>query len=249
MLTKFVSLPHILRLFSPGVFPFKNSLLFLPVYSLILYLSGTSIIDNPRVGILFICHSFYGGMWLFKDLLFPDKNFQIPCTLASVVIMITMLVSYYSPMFCLVYSDYCWGPVIFESPYWAFLGLLLWCVGVIFLYASDVQKYYQLKLNPVKLITQGFFRYSRHPNYFGEMLIYIAYGMMSGHAQSFYMVLWIWVAVFIPSIMNKEIRMSRYQQWATYKQTAWLLIPNFIQMLYDFPYIFTNYYEELNKIE
>ncbi|CAN0583287.1 unnamed protein product [Ectocarpus sp. 12 AP-2014] len=33
---------------------------------------------------------------------------------------------------------------------------------------ADCQKYYTLKLAPGKLITTGFFKYVRSPNYLGE---------------------------------------------------------------------------------
>lgn len=35
---------------------------------------------------------------------------------------------------------------------------------------SDCQKHFQLKYAPGKLITEGFFRYVRNPNYLGDVI-------------------------------------------------------------------------------
>lgn len=50
------------------------------------------------------------------------------------------------------------------------LGAVLWCVGFIFEIVGDWQLS-QFKKNPTnkgKIITNGLWRYTRHPNYFGE---------------------------------------------------------------------------------
>jgi steroid 5-alpha reductase family enzyme len=43
--------------------------------------------------------------------------------------------------------------------------------------AADAQKYFTLRLQP-GLITHGMFRYIRHPNYLGEMMIYGSFALM-----------------------------------------------------------------------
>lgn len=50
------------------------------------------------------------------------------------------------------------------------LGLLLWGIGFLFESIADWQLYSFLKnpLNKGKILTSGLWRYSRHPNYFGE---------------------------------------------------------------------------------
>lgn len=54
------------------------------------------------------------------------------------------------------------------------LALLLWFVGMFFESVSDFQLY-QFKKNPKnkgKILTQGLWKYTRHPNYFGECLVW-----------------------------------------------------------------------------
>jgi len=66
------------------------------------------------------------------------------------------------------------------------LATLLWLVGMYFETVSDYQLY-KFKKNPEnkgKILTRGLWRYSRHPNYFGECLVWWGYFMfaLSGHA-------------------------------------------------------------------
>ncbi len=62
----------------------------------------------------------------------------------------------------------------------AMLGLLIWLVGFGFEVVSDLQLE-QFRNKPKKkggIITSGLWRYSRHPNYFGESLLWIGVWIM-----------------------------------------------------------------------
>jgi len=66
------------------------------------------------------------------------------------------------------------------------LAALLWLVGMFFESVSDYQLY-QFKKNPEnkgKTFTQGLWKYSRHPNYFGEFLVWWGFFIfaLSDHA-------------------------------------------------------------------
>lgn len=54
--------------------------------------------------------------------------------------------------------------------YFLLIGLLIWCIGFYFEAMSDFQlKQFKLDANNKgKIMTKGLFKYSRHPNYFGE---------------------------------------------------------------------------------
>lgn len=61
-----------------------------------------------------------------------------------------------------------------SPPAWAWLGLALWAVGFLIESISDVQKY-RFKSNHEnrgRWIETGLWKYSRHPNYFGESLLW-----------------------------------------------------------------------------
>lgn len=51
-------------------------------------------------------------------------------------------------------------------------GLILWLIGFIIESTADAQKSAFKKVHPKRLITTGLWKFSRHPNYFGEMLVW-----------------------------------------------------------------------------
>jgi steroid 5-alpha reductase family enzyme len=51
-------------------------------------------------------------------------------------------------------------------------GSMVWLVGLIYETIADWQKTTFKMKNPTKLITSGLWKYSRHPNYFGELLVW-----------------------------------------------------------------------------
>lgn len=59
------------------------------------------------------------------------------------------------------------GQIIFYS----FVGLLVWVVGFYFETVSDLQMFYfkKDKSDKGKILNDGLWKYSRHPNYFGEV--------------------------------------------------------------------------------
>ncbi len=51
-------------------------------------------------------------------------------------------------------------------------GSAVWLLGLLYEAVADWQKTTFKKNNPSRLITSGLWKYSRHPNYFGEMLVW-----------------------------------------------------------------------------
>ena len=57
---------------------------------------------------------------------------------------------------------------------WAIAGVAMWLVGLVIEAVADAQKssFKGKEENRDRFITSGLWRYSRHPNYFGEMLVW-----------------------------------------------------------------------------
>ena len=57
---------------------------------------------------------------------------------------------------------------------WALAGATIWAVGLVIETAADAQKsaFKARDENRGRFISSGLWRYSRHPNYFGEMLVW-----------------------------------------------------------------------------
>lgn len=60
------------------------------------------------------------------------------------------------------------------SPF-AFLGVVIWLIGILIETFADLQKYRFINnpKNKGRWIESGLWKYSRHPNYFGEILLWI----------------------------------------------------------------------------
>ena len=100
-----------------------------------------------------------------------------------------------------------------------------WEMGVFFHFGSDMQKHATLTARPKELITTGFFRLSRNPNYFGELLIYLGFGLLAMH--------WLPIAIlagwvgggWIPRMVKKDRSLARYPEFSDYKRRTRMPVP------------------------
>lgn len=76
------------------------------------------------------------------------------------------------------------------------IGVMLWLVGFSFEVVADRQKsvFRNDESNEKAFITTGLWSYSRHPNYFGEMILWIGIAMIAAPV----LVGWQWVALISP---------------------------------------------------
>jgi steroid 5-alpha reductase family enzyme len=96
--------------------------------------------------------------------------------------------------------------------------------GVFLHFASDAQKYYTLK-HKTGLITEGFFAKCRNPNYLGEVLIYLAFSILTQHWLPF-LIQGLFIAmIFVPNMLKKDKSLSRYPEFAEYKENSGLFFP------------------------
>ena len=207
-----------------------------PAYLLMLIYYGVDLETNPRAVQLMIMHGTYGWTWLYKDLHFPDKAWNKPVTFVSGISFFLGLNLLWANMFCHIHPDIdmCPGGMIFKEWYYQHIGLLSFVWGMWWHYGSDCQKYYSLKYRPNQLVCNGFWAYTRHPNYLGEFLIYTGYFLTSGHAVPFYLTLGLFVTLFLPNILQKDAFVSRYPNYNLWKKNTGLIIPSLRMFLYDF---------------
>jgi protein-S-isoprenylcysteine O-methyltransferase Ste14 len=164
-------------------------------------------------------HGSYGLIWLLKDVVFPDPNWQKRITIAGGI-----------AAWLLVLGPYWLAPILIvtqraEAPPWLIgLCILVYALGVVVMIGSDAQKYFVLKERR-GLITNGFFGRVRHPNYLGEMMLYGSFAALSMHWAPWLILAWVWLGVFTPNMLRKEASMSRYPAWAAYKARSGFLLP------------------------
>ncbi|MFZ1487681.1 MAG: DUF1295 domain-containing protein [Candidatus Saccharimonas aalborgensis] len=110
------------------------------------------------------------------------------------------------------------------------VGLVLWVGGFIIESVADYQLRSHVAQKPGTLMTSGLWRYSRHPNYFGELVMWWGIACLSLSSPSW------WLAtigaatisiliIFISGIPPSEQRSSRYPNWNEYRRATSVLVP------------------------
>lgn len=163
-------------------------------------------------------HGTYGILWLLKDRLYPDKQWEqeVPLPLGLMGFGIVSL--YWVAPFILV-SSRAEPPLPLVAA-----AIAINILGVFLHYASDAQKYYTLKYKS-GLITEGFFARCRNTNYLGEILVYLPFAMLAMHWLPFVILGGFVAGLFVPNMLKKDKSLSRYPEFDAYKATSGLLIP------------------------
>ncbi|NKF23552.1 DUF1295 domain-containing protein [Solimonas sp. C16B3] len=171
-------------------------------------------------------HGSYGLCWLLKDLCFPDPNWQRRITLPSSVVALVGLGLYWSFGWLLI-SGVSQPRYPLPDGAWFCLCVSLCLLGSVLMIAADAQKFYTLRLRR-GLIDDGVFRYVRHPNYLGEMLVYASFALLVWHWFPVVVLAVVWLGLFAPNMAFKEASLSRYPQWAAYRRRSWCLVPGLL---------------------
>lgn len=166
-------------------------------------------------------HGTYGLLWLLKDRLYPDKQWEqeIPLSLGIFAFMLANL--YWVAPFILISSRTVPSLPLVSA------AISLNILGVFLHYVSDAQKYYTLKYRQ-GLITEGLFARCRNTNYLGEVLIYSSFAMLTQHWLPFLILFGFVAGIFIPNMLKKDQSLSRYPEFAAYKERSGLLLPRML---------------------
>jgi protein-S-isoprenylcysteine O-methyltransferase Ste14 len=178
---------------------------------------------STREWLYFALHGGYGLVWLIKDLAFPDPAWQKRITIGGALLSFVGVLGWYWLFGWLLISGAADATYPLPDAAWFGLCTLLCLLGCVVMIASDAQKYFVLRERS-GLITDGMFRYIRHPNYLGEIMVYASFAMMVWHWLPWLVLAWVWLGVFAVNMIVKEQRMSRHSGWTEYRsRTAWLV--------------------------
>jgi steroid 5-alpha reductase family enzyme len=121
---------------------------------------------------------------------------------------------------------------------WAVVGAAIWFIGLLIEAAADAQKsaFKAKNANRGRFITSGLWRYSRHPNYFGEMLVWwglfvFAVPFLDGAAFAvvigpvFITLLLLFVSGIPPLERSAEAKYGEDPAYREYKRRTSILVP------------------------
>jgi steroid 5-alpha reductase family enzyme len=175
--------------------------------------------QNPTAWVYLALHGTYGVLWVLKSRVFPDRQWEQPTSLAYGLVIWGGLSTYWVAAWLLTARGV-------QAPAW-YLGVCtsLNIFGVFFHYASDMQKYTALKLQPDRLITDGLLSRVRNMNYFGELLIYTGFALLAMHWLPLLILLAWNIFVWLPNMRRKDRILSSYPEFAAYKERTKFYIP------------------------
>lgn len=164
-------------------------------------------------------HGTYGFLWLIKDHIFPDKNWEQDVELhqACITIVPFLLGYWVSPY--LIIKNY-----VEAGNFRIFLSITSHTIGCVVMMASDTQKYFQLQEGK-KLITNGWFENSRNINYFGEILIYFPYVLLGNSIAPYLFLFVVWTVHFYQNMINKDFSLKGKEGGLEYIKNTNLLLP------------------------
>ncbi len=164
-------------------------------------------------------HGSYGFLWLLKDRMFPDKQWEQLVSVPYGIFVFLVLGLYWIAPWLLISQQIEPSAAIIAA------AVVLNMFGVMLHYGSDAQKYFTLKYKP-GLITEGFFARCRNTNYLGELLIYSGFGLLTVSWIGFIGITAFFIGAFIPNMIKKDKSLSRYPDFENYKKQSGLLFPN-----------------------
>lgn len=197
---------HFINLHKALTFPFILTLMF--------------IYQNFNFGawVYLALHGTYGLLWLLKDQIYPDKQWEQEISVGTGILGFVSVSLYWVAPFILISSG-SQPPLPLVAA-----AISLNIIGVFLAYTGDAQKYYTLKYHP-GLITEGFFARSRNTNYLGEILIYGSFAMLVQHWLPFLILAAFIAGIFIPNMIKKDRSLGRYPEFAEYKARSGILLP------------------------
>ncbi|MCX5951279.1 MAG: DUF1295 domain-containing protein [Cyanobacteria bacterium] len=163
-------------------------------------------------------HGTYGMLWLLKERIFPDRQWQQAIGWPQAIVMFVLLGLYWLAPFLLIASG-----ALPPLPLLAG-AIAINLLGVFLHFASDAQKHFVLQVRP-GLIEDGFFARCRNTNYLGEVLIYLSFAMLAMHWLPYAVLAAFGLAVFLPNMRKKDASLARYPGFNAYRDRSGLLWP------------------------
>lgn len=175
--------------------------------------------DQPGAWLYLALHGTYGILWVAKSRVFPDRSWEEHCGLAYGLLIWAGLSLYWVAPWLLISE----GVVV--PAWWSAACVATYAAGVFLHFSADMQKHTSLELRPGQLITSGLFHRVRNPNYLGELLIYVGFGLLAASWIPVAVIALFVAVVWLPNMWKKDRSLARYPEFEQYRARTWLFLP------------------------
>jgi len=175
--------------------------------------------DNPTAWVYLALHCTYGVLWVLKSRVFPDQTWEQKCSIWYGLYIWAGLSLYWAAPLIITSQS------VQVSAWYTAICISMYVLGVFLHFATDMQKHTALRLQPESLITDGLLKKSINMNYFGELLIYLGFGLLAYHWIPL-VVLGLFIGIiWFPNMRRKAKSLSRYAEYTAYRKSANYFIP------------------------
>ncbi|OUW78309.1 MAG: hypothetical protein CBD77_04800 [bacterium TMED217] len=190
---------------------------------LLMYIYGTW--DSVTSWVYLAIHGTYGILWIAKSILFPDATWERETSIWYGLYIWFGLTLYWASGW-IINSGYFNDGIPQDAPMWIIgLSISMFGIGVFLHFSSDMYKHTMLNQRPGKLIDSGIMSSCRNINYFGELIIYLSFAILSMHWLPFVVLALMIAIVWAPNMIKKDRSLSRYPDFDKYKKKSKLFIP------------------------
>jgi len=187
--------------------------------------------DNLIGWIYLSLHGTYGFLWITKSRFFPDKQWENKTSIwYGLFIWFGLSLYWIAPYLIITQKSILpfsmsIHPQYGLPPIYIFFCITLYVLGIFLHFASDMQKYVNLKLNPGHLIKDEMFKSLRNTNYLGELFIYLGFSLLATDWVALFALFFFIGYIWIPNMIKKDKSLSRYPEFKDYKKKSYRFIP------------------------
>ena len=170
----------------------------------------------------FTLHGSYGVLWILGYLIFPNKGFSHNITIAGCINSYLTVLGPYCLAAYLVNSrqiEEAQDPSAERTT----VATVMFIFGVICMMGADAQKHF-VTTNKPGLITDGWVKYNRNTNYFGEIMLYASFNVVAQSNVVWIIYACIWGLYFSLRMVWKDYQLSRKDGWEEYRRRTWMIL-------------------------
>lgn len=176
--------------------------------------------ESSTAWIYLSTHGTYALLWLYKSAHFGDRQWETKCSILFGVVMRWMAMSLYWIGGWIVMAAKTEPPAWYQG-----MCIAIFTLGIFSHFVSDMQKHMHMTYCKGTLITTGLFSLTRNPNYLGEFLTYLGYGLLARSWWPIAVLASIMTLIWIPNMKRKDKSLSRYPAYAAWKARTSRFIP------------------------